>query len=121
VKIAVVGASKNRDKYGNKAVRAYKSQDHVVFPVNPTEREIEGLKCYSDISQVPLDLDIVSVYLPPEVGIKVLPSIIRKKVKRIILNPGSESKDMIRLLKKSKQDFTMTCSIKEIGLDPEKI
>ena len=121
MKIAIIGASKARDKFGNKAVRAYKSQDHVVFPVNPTEREIEGLKCYGDVSQIPLALDIVSIYLPPEVGLKVIPAILRKKVKQVILNPGSESKEIIRMLKKNKQEFILACSIRNIGLDPEKI
>ena len=121
MKIAIVGASRNREKYSNKAVRAYKSKDHVVFPINPTEREIEGLKCYSDISQVPLELDAASIYLPPEIGIKVMPDLIKRKVKRIILNPGSESKEIIMMLKQSNQDHSLSCSIRDIGLDPEKI
>ncbi|MFH2021651.1 MAG: CoA-binding protein [archaeon] len=121
MKVAIVGASVNKTKYSNKAVRAYKAADHTVFPVNPNEREIEGLKCYTTVLEIPLDLDLVSVYLPPVIGLKVMVDIVKKGTKRVILNPGSESKEIIRMLKMNKIDFTMTCSIKEIGADPAKL
>lgn len=121
MKIAIIGASKNRDKYSNKAVRAYKKNNHVVFPVNPNEREIEGLTCYNSVLSIPLDVEVVSMYLPPAIGLKVIPEIIQKKITKVFLNPGSESKEIIDLLKKNKTKFELKCSILEIGEDPEKL
>lgn len=117
MKIAIIGASKDRTKFSNKAVRAYKSQDHVVFPVNPNEKEIEGLPCYGSVLDIPLDVDAASLYLPPEIGIKVVNDIIKKGIKKVYLNPGTESKEIIRLLKKNKVEVLKECSIRAINID----
>lgn len=121
MKIAIIGASKNKDKYSNKAVRAYKKNHHVVFPVNPNEREIEGLTCYSSVMSIPLDVDVASLYLPPAIGIKVVPEIVQKNIKKVFLNPGSESKEIIKVLKKNKVEYELKCSILEIGENPDNI
>lgn len=120
MKIAIIGASKNKDKYSNKAVRAYKKHHHVVFPVNPNERELEGLTCYSSIMVIPLEIDVASLYLPPELGIKVVPEIIKKGIKKVIINPGAESKEIVAMLKKNKIKTILACSIQEIGENPDK-
>ena len=121
MKIAIIGASKDRKKFGNKAVRAYRQNDHVVFPVNPNEREIEGLKCYGTLMEVPLELDVVSVYLPPEIGIKVVDDIIQKGVKKVFLNPGSESEEIIEKLRENEIETVLACSIRAIGVDPDTL
>lgn len=120
MKIAIIGASKNRDKFGNKAVRAYKEKHHVVFPVNPHEREIEGLTCYNSVFEIPLEIDVVSIYLPPVLGMKVVDDIIKKGIKKVYLNPGSESQDIIKKLKKKKIEVLEECSIRAIGANPEE-
>ena len=120
MRIAIIGASKNREKFSNKAVRAYKENHHVVFAVNPNEREIEGLACYNSVFEIPLDIDAASIYLPPALGIKVADDIIKKKIKKVYLNPGSESDEIIRKLKKKRIQVLQECSIKAIGIDPEK-
>jgi len=120
MKIAIIGASKDRHKFSNAAVRAYKNKDHVVFPINPNYSEIEGLKCYSSLREVPLDIDIVSLYVPPEVGIKITEDILSSGVKKVILNPGTESKDIIQKLKLNGVKVLLTCSIRKIGENPRK-
>ncbi len=120
MKIAIIGASKNRDKYSNKAVRAYKKNHHVVFPVNPNEREIEGLTCYNSVINIPLEIDVASLYLPPALGIKVVPEIIKKEIPRVIINPGAESKEIVDMLKKNKIKVELKCSIQDIGENPNK-
>ena len=115
MKIAIIGASKNREKQSNKAVRVYKNKNHVVFPVNPNERKIEGLICYNSLLEIPLDIEIASLYLPPELGLKVLDDIIKKGVKKIYLNPGSESPALIENLKNNDINYSLTCSIKELN------
>jgi uncharacterized protein len=70
--VAVIGASKNRFKYGNKAVRAFRQQGYTVWPVNPRETMIEGLPTYKNLAGVPGRPQMVSVYLPPAAVLKVL-------------------------------------------------
>src|SRR5260370_42485650 len=92
--VAILGASRNRSKYGNKSVRAHAQQGYDVFPVNPHAAEIEGLKAYPDLASVPVkQLDRISVYLPPEVALDLLEEIQKRGAKEVWFNPGSDSPD----------------------------
>ena len=66
--VAVIGASSNRNKFGNRALRAYQQQGYTVVPINPHEAEVEGLKAYASVLDVPGPIDMASFYVPPEVG-----------------------------------------------------
>ncbi|MEM2131536.1 MAG: CoA-binding protein [Candidatus Woesearchaeota archaeon] len=121
MRIAIIGASKDRNKYGNKAVRAYKELDNVVFPVNPHEKEIEGLPCYSSVLDIPMDVDVVSIYLPPEIGLKVADEIIKKGIKKVFLNPGSESDELINKLRLYGIEVILACSIRAVGKNPDEM
>jgi len=120
MKIAIVGASKDKAKFSNKAVRAFKKKHHVVFPVNPNVREIEGLKCYPNLFEVPLELDAVSMYVPPEIGIKIAEDIIKIGIKKVYLNPGAESDEIKNLLKNNDVEVILKCSIRAIGENPKR-
>ena len=94
--VAVVGASGDRSKYGNKAVRAFRDAGWAVFPIHPTLEEVEGITAYPDLDAVPVSkLDQVSFYVPPQVGIRLLDQVARKGVGEVWLNPGSESPEMV--------------------------
>lgn len=118
--VAVLGASANREKYSNKAVRAYLKKGYEVFPVNPSAAEIEGLKCYASIADIPAAIDRVTVYLPPPVGIKMLESIAQKQVKELYINPGAQSDELVAKAKSLGLDPILACSIIEIGLSPSQ-
>ncbi|MFA7692948.1 MAG: CoA-binding protein [Candidatus Hydrogenedentales bacterium] len=117
--IVIVGASKNRKKFGNKAVRAFLQGGWTVYPVNPTEAEIEGVKSYSSIDDVPEPVDRVTLYVAPEVGIKLLEQIAAKKPTEFFLNPGSESPALIEAAEKLGLEPILACSVVNIGLRPE--
>ena len=76
--VAVIGASNDQRKFGNKAVRAFQQQGYMVYPVNPREKVIEGLAVYPNVAAVPARPDMISVYLPPQVLLKILPEIAAK-------------------------------------------
>ncbi len=116
--VAVIGASLDRRKYGNKAVRAYVENDFKVFPVNPNEATIEGLKAYPNLDAIPEPIDFVSLYVPPATGLKLLPAIAAKKPKEIWLNPGSESDELIEAAADLHLRAIVSCSIVALGLDP---
>jgi len=76
--VAIIGASKDRNKYGNKAVRAFLQQGYKVYPVNLTETEIEGLPVFESIRDVPERPEMVCVYVHPDVLLELLPEIAAK-------------------------------------------
>jgi predicted CoA-binding protein len=94
-RFAVVGASKDRSKYGNKVLRAYLQNGREAVPVNPTADEVEGLKAYRDLASVPEDVDAVSIITPPAVTEKVVEQAIQRGIKNIWMQPGAESKAAI--------------------------
>lgn len=63
---AVVGATQNSSKFGNKIVKKLKEFGYEVYPVNPVYDEVEGLKCYKSLSDLPLKPDCVSVVVSPD-------------------------------------------------------
>lgn len=117
--VAVIGASKDRSKYGNKAVRAYLLNDFKVYPVNPKEETIEGLKAYRSILEIPEEVDRATLYVPPKVGLKVIEEIAEKGVKELYFNPGSESAELVEKARKLGLNPILACSILAVGLDPE--
>ncbi|MSR64664.1 MAG: CoA-binding protein [Verrucomicrobiae bacterium] len=119
--IAIVGASTDKTKFGNKAVRAYIEVGYDVYPVNPKENLIEGLRVYRSLLDIPVKLDVVSLYVPPVVGMKVLDDIAKKGCGELWLNPGSESDDLIERATELKVNTICACSIVAVGIDPEKM
>lgn len=116
--VAVIGASQDRRKYGNKAVRAYSENGYTVFPVNPNEATIEGHKAYPKLDAITEPIDFVSLYVPPAVGLKLLPAIAAKEPKELWLNPGSESEELIEAAADLHLRVIVACSIVALGLDP---
>ena len=116
--VAVIGASNNHEKFGNKAVRAYLAHGHSVFPVNLRETTIEGLTAYRSILDIPVDLDMTLMYVPPEVTVRLLPAIARKGPGELYLNPGSEDDAVIARAAELGLKPILECSILAIGDRP---
>ena len=92
---AVVGASQDRSKYGNKVLRAYMQDGREVYPVNPTAQEVEGLKSYPDLASLPTAVHGISVITPPQVTESIVEQASSLGVKHIWLQPGSESQQAV--------------------------
>ncbi|HET8901882.1 MAG TPA: CoA-binding protein [Holophagaceae bacterium] len=93
---AVVGASSNRDKYGNKVLRAYQQHWQEVYPINPRADEIEGLKAYPSLAAVPVRLRAVSIITPPKITEQVVKEAAAAGVKSVWMQPGAESPEAIQ-------------------------
>jgi predicted CoA-binding protein len=117
--VAILGASRDHRKYGNKSVRAHLQQGYDVFPVNPHADSIEGLKAWPDLGSVPVKtLDRISVYLPPEVVLRLLDDIQKRGAKEVWLNPGSDSPEVVARAEALGLDVIRACSIVNVGLSP---
>jgi len=119
--VAIIGASNDRNKYGNKAVRAFLQQGYAVYPVNLKETEIEGLPVFRSIGDVPERPDMVSVYVHPEVLLKLLPEIAAKGCDELWLNPGTESDEVIAEAERLGLNVIQACSIVGVGLSPSRL
>jgi hypothetical protein len=117
--IAVVGASADRRKFGNKCVRAFLSAGWTVYPVHPSETVVEGLPVVRSVADVPAErVDVVSVYLNPKVGLTVLPSFTAKPVGEVWFNPGAESDELLAKAKELGLHAIPACSIVGYGMSP---
>lgn len=116
--VAVIGASSNRRKFGNRAVRAYRHQGYTVVPINPHETTIEGLKAYRSVLDVPGPVDMASFYVPPEAGEQVMDEVARKGITEVWLNPGADSDRLIAHARTLGIRPIVACSIMAIGENP---
>src|SRR2546422_4542400 len=116
--VAVIGASSNPQKFGNRAVSAFRRQGYTVVPINPNEREVEGLKTYASVLDVPGTIDMATIYVPPAIGALVIEEIARKKIPEVWLNPGAESDVLIARARALDIRPIVACSIVGIGENP---
>ncbi len=118
--VAIIGASRDREKFGNKAVRAYHAHGHRVFPVNLREKEIEGLPAYRSVLDIPEKLDVVLVYVPPATTLRLLPDLVKIAPKQLFLNPGSEDDAVVARAQELGLEPILACSIVAIGDNPSR-
>jgi predicted CoA-binding protein len=116
--VAVVGASSDRRKYGNKALRAFKAEGYDVVPINPTERIIEGIQAYASVLDVPVAIDMATVYVQPDVAVQLLEDFERKQIPEIWINPGAESDGLMKEAARRHLNVICACSIVGIGRNP---
>ena len=97
--IALIGASNDKEKYGNKIYRDLRSKGYNVTPINPKEEKIEGDKAYVSIEQMEKLPDIANFVVPPLIAIKIAQNIVDLGVKYLWFQPGSESNELENWLK----------------------
>ena len=119
--VAVIGASSNRRKFGNRAVRAFQQQGYIVVPINPHETTVEGLKAYASVLDVPGPIDMASVYVPPEIGERIMDEIARKNIPEVWLNPGADGDEVVARARALNLKPIVACSIVAIGENPYEI
>lgn len=116
--VAVIGASSDRRKFGNKALRAFRDRGDTVIPINPKESEVEGEKSYKSVLDVPGPIDAATMYVAPAVGVKILDEIARKGIAEVWLNPGADSPEVVERAKALGLTAIVACSIVGIGKSP---
>jgi hypothetical protein len=116
--VAIVGASNDRHKFGNKALRAFQAEGYHVIPINPHEESVEGLKAYASVLDVPGPIDMATVYVQPEVGAALLEQFERKQIPEIWINPGAEDDVLIEEARRRGLNVIFACSIVGIGRSP---
>lgn len=116
--VAIVGASSDRRKFGNKALRAFKAEGYRVIPINPNELEVEGIATYASVLDVPERINMATVYVQPEVGLQLLAEFEEKQIEEIWINPGAESPTLLAEASRLKLHVIAACSIIGVGRNP---
>lgn len=118
--VAIIGASTNREKYGNKALRAYAQRGYDVYPVHPSAAEVEGHAAYASVLDLPVTPDEASFYVPPSVGLGVMDEVASRGIRRVWLNPGAESDEIIQKAETLGIEAIVACSIVGLELSPSE-
>lgn len=115
--IGVVGASDNRDKFGNKVLRTYLENNRSVIPVHPAKKEIEGLACAASVSELPAEVKSISVITPPQITEKVVAAAAEKGIENVWMQPGAQSEAAIQFCEKNGINLIAdgTCVLVRLG------
>ncbi|MFW6157015.1 MAG: CoA-binding protein [Armatimonadota bacterium] len=109
--IAVIGASNDPSKYGNRALRAWRETPWTVYAVNPNEDQVEGMEAYDSVLDIPGEVHTATLYVPPRIGLSVADELIEKDVEEAYLNPGSGSAELKQKLQDAGIKVIEACSI----------
>jgi predicted CoA-binding protein len=116
--VAIIGASANRAKFGNRALRAFERQGYRVLAINPNEAEVEGHKTYASVLDVAEPIDMATVYVPGAVGVKIMDDLAKKGVPEVWLNPGADDDPVLARARELGLKVIVACSIMGIGESP---
>jgi len=94
-RFAIVGATTDTKKFGNQIFKNLKKRGYEVYPVNPRLKELDGIKCYPNLSNIPVKVDVVDFVVPPTVTEEILKECKELELDRIWLQPGAESEAAI--------------------------
>jgi len=118
--VAVIGASSNRDKFGNKALRAFAQRGYTVIPINPTESVVEGHQAFKSVLDVPGGIDLATVYVPGPIGVRVMDELAKKGIPEVWLNPGADDRTVVDKARALGLKTVLHCSIIAIGESPAR-
>lgn len=109
--VVVVGASPSRDRYSNRAVRDLLAGGYRVIPVHPSAGAIEGLPAIGSLAELTPGVDTITMYVNPVVGMGMVDDLRRLEPRRVILNPGAESEEIVRQLEAAGIEVVCECTL----------
>ena len=118
--VAVIGASRDRSKFGNKCVRAFLHRGFQVYPINPHADEVEGVAALPILGDLPVKPDRISIYLPPQKTRALLSELVDYPEAQVWFNPGSANAAILQEALAAGIDVRDGCSIVDIGLSPSQ-
>ncbi|MFZ2151249.1 MAG: CoA-binding protein [Candidatus Absconditicoccaceae bacterium] len=108
---AVVGASNDKNKYGYKVFEDLLSAGYMVIPINPNEEKILGKKCYKKLENYKKGVDVIIFVTQPSITENIVMKLGNYKFKKIWMQPGSDSKNVISFCEKNNIDFVINSCI----------
>ena len=102
VRIALIGASNDKQKFGNQIYLDLRAKGYDILPINPKEKFIEGDKAYAALNKMDDVPDIVNFVVPPNIAMKVAKEAVDLGIEYLWFQPGSESQELENWLKNTK-------------------
>lgn len=118
--VAILGASTDRSKFGNKAVRAFRLAGWRVYPMHPREPTIEGIAAFASVEDLPERVDVISVYLPAKVMLTLVDDLGDAQPHEIWLNPGADDLSVVEAVQNEGLAYKIVCSISALGFSPSE-
>ena len=118
--VAVIGASSDRRKFGNKALRAFAAAGYRAIPITPRHATVEGMRAYATVLDYPGPIDMATIYVRPLVGEQIVDGLAQKGIREVWFNPGSESDALITRARQLGLRPIQACSILGIGMSPSE-
>jgi hypothetical protein len=109
--VAVLGASRNRERYANRAMHALMQHGYEVVPINPAHDEIEGVPAVPDLAALQRQVHTLTVYVGPRHIGPLIGDLIAARPRRVILNPGTESEPLERALDEHGIPYLEACTL----------
>jgi hypothetical protein len=103
-KIAVVGVSRKKTKFGNAIYKELKQKGYQVFPINPNMQTFEGNICYPDLNSLPEKVDAVVISVPPAQTEKVVREAKEAGINKVWLQQGSQSDEAVKFCEENGID-----------------
>ena len=103
--IALVGASNNPKKYGNKILLDLVSKGYNVVPINSKEDTIAGIKSYKNVLDLKESISIINFVVPPEIGFEITKELVENNYDNFWYQPGAESKEISSYLIENSKNF----------------
>ena len=98
---AVIGVSRDPEKYGHKVYKDLKKAGYTVYPINPKAENVDGDKCYNSLRELPERPDVVDIVVPPKITERIIKECKELGIKRVWMQPGSESEEAISFCKEN--------------------
>jgi acyl-CoA synthetase (NDP forming) len=83
--VALIGASASPEKMSNVALRSLSKGEFRLYPVNPKETEILGLRCYASVTELPESVDLAVVSLPAKFSVEAVGDCAKKGVGFVVV------------------------------------
>ncbi len=116
--VVIIGASSRREKFSNKAVRAFTDEGYTVYAIHPKEETVEGLPVYRTVADIPGSVAIANLYVSPAIGINLLERFKEKGIGAVYVNPGADSPELLARGAELGLEMRAECSILAIGRTP---
>lgn len=111
MRVAILGASKNPERYSHMAFKMLREYGHTTLPVAPNMTELEGVPAFSKLSEVPPPIDTLTMYVNPSLSSAMKNEILQAKPKRVIFTPGTENPDLQRALESDGFEVIEGCTM----------
>ncbi len=98
------GVSRDPGKYGYRVYFDLKRKGFEVYAVNPNIDCVDGDRVYSSVFDLPVMVDVAVLVVPPVVGLRVVEDCVRAGVRRVWLQPGAESEEILEFCRRNNID-----------------